>query len=96
MIVPVRLAWSPSLVVAQQGDPDVALLEVEHHATHAVRQVQQLARHRVGEPVDAGDPVTHGQDGAGFLDRKAGTIALDLLTNDTADLVCSDFHRVSR
>jgi hypothetical protein len=87
-----EVALLDQVVVAQERDADVALLEVEHHALHAVRELEQLAGHRVVEAVDAGDAVADRQDAAGLLDRDLGLVALDLLLDDPADFVGSDLH----
>ena len=49
-----------------------------------------------GEAIDAGDTVTHREHGAGFLNREARVVALDLLANDAADFVGADFHSAVR
>src|SRR5205814_5643615 len=42
-------------VVAQQHGADVVFFEVEHHPDDVAGKLQQLARHRLLEPVDACD-----------------------------------------
>ncbi len=56
---------SPSRIaskLAEERDADVVLLEVEHHALDLVAaralELEQLAGHRAGQAVDAGDAVT--------------------------------------
>jgi len=45
------------LVGAKHDDADAVLFEVQHHAHHLVRELQQFAHLRVGQPVHAGDAV---------------------------------------
>ena len=86
------VALLDELVVPQESDTHVAFLEVEDHAADVVGKLEQLARHRVGEPVDAGDAVTDREHGARLLHGQAGVVPLDLLSDDAADFVGSDFH----
>ena len=78
--------------VAHDGDADVVLLEVEHEALHAVRELDQLAGEDALEAVDAGDAVAHGEHGSGLGDGDLLAVVLDLLADDSADFVGADFH----
>jgi hypothetical protein len=57
-----------------------------------VRKVQKLASHRTIEPVNAGDPITNGQDGAGLHDGDLLVVLFDLLADDFTDFFCADLH----
>jgi len=59
-------------VVAEDDHPDVVLLEVEGHAAEAAGEDDHLPGLDVGQAVDAGDAVAHGDDraGLGVLDRR--------------------------
>ncbi len=77
------VALDDLLPVAEQHDADVVGLEVEREAGDAVGQVEHLERHAVLEPVDAGDAVGNGQDGADLGQvRAAGVEALDAALED--------------
>ena len=87
-----RGALADGLVVAHDGDADVVLLEVEDQAPGAVVELDQLAGQGVGQAIDAGDAVAHGQDRAGLVDLDLLAVVLDLLFDDPADLVGANFH----
>ena len=53
-------------VVAEDDHPDVVLLEVEGHAAEAAGEDDHLPGLDVGQAVDVGDAVAHGDDGAGL------------------------------
>ena len=95
-ILPVRLTRSPSrdrLEVAEERDADVVLLEVEHQPDDAAAaELEQLAGHRAGEAVDAGDAVAGREHGAGLGDRDLLVEVLDLLADDLADLFGANLH----
>ncbi len=50
--------------LAEERRADVVLLEVEGETRDAVLELEHLHRHRVLEPVDAGDAVADLEDGA--------------------------------
>ena len=85
----VRLTMSPSLmrgVVAEEDGADVVLLEVEHHADDVAGERQQLAGHRLLEPVDARDAVADLDDAADLLQVDLRLVARELALDDLADL----------
>ena len=88
-----RVVLADLLVLAEEGDADVVLFEVEHDAAHAPGELEQLARHRTGEAIDARDAVTDGEHGPGLDDRDALIVLLDLLADDLRDLFGLDLHR---
>jgi hypothetical protein len=59
-----RVALDDLLPLAEEHGADVVGLEVQREADHVVRELEHLERHAVLEPVDAGDAVADGQDGA--------------------------------
>ena len=59
-----RVALDDALPVAEHDHADVVLLEVEREPGHVVGKLQHLQRHAVVEAVDAGDPVSDGEDRA--------------------------------
>ena len=82
--------------LAEEHGADVVRLEVEGQPGHVVRQLQELHRHAVVEPVDARDAVGHGQHGAHL--GQVGPAVLDPLDTaleDARDLVRLDLHLVS-
>ena len=94
-IVPVRLttvAFADLAVRAEDRDADVVLLEVEHHALHAVRELDQLAGLDVVEAVDAGDAVADREHLADVGDLGLLAEVLDLLLEDGGDFGGADLH----
>src|SRR5207247_1459534 len=51
------VAFLDELVVAEEHRADLVLLEVEDHPDDVAGELEQLTRHRLLEPVDAGDAV---------------------------------------
>jgi hypothetical protein len=58
------------LVGAKHNRADAVLFEVQHHAHYFVRELQQLAHLRVGQPVDTGDSVADLQNRADALGNR--------------------------
>src|SRR5207245_9342592 len=83
------------LLLAQDSGADVVLLEVEHDAVDAARELDQLARRRPVEAVDAGDAVAAGEHHARLPHPELLLVLLDLLADDVADLRRADLHRYS-
>src|SRR4030067_647030 len=86
------VSFLDEMVVAQKGDADVVLLEVQHNPPDVPGELEKLPGHRLLQPVDAGDAVPDGQDDAGLGDVDAGFVALDLAFEDLRDLICADAH----
>src|SRR5260370_921846 len=61
------VAFLDGAVLAEEDGPDVVLLEVEDHADNVPGELQQLAGHRLLEPVDACDAVPGLDDAADLL-----------------------------
>src|SRR5262249_48341187 len=61
------VAFLDDRVVTQQYGTDLILLEVQHHADDVVRKREQLARHRLLEPVHARDAVADLDDATDLL-----------------------------
>src|SRR5690606_1048917 len=74
------VALADGLEVTEDRDADVVLLEVEHEALLAGAELDELAADHALEAVDARDPVTHAEDGAGLGDGHLLAVVLDLLS----------------
>src|SRR5579875_3648044 len=92
---PRRLALADLLPLAEQRRPDVVLLEVEGQPDDAVLQLEHLHRHRVLQPVDAGDAVADLQDGADLGEVGLDVVLLDPLPEDRGDLFRSQLHALA-
>ena len=70
-----RVAFLDRVGVAEDDRADRLLLEVEGHAHHPARELEQLGRQRAGQPVDLGDAVADLDDGpdAARLGRRRRT-----------------------
>ncbi len=79
--------------IAEEGDADVVVLEVEGEPGDASGELDQLAGHHPFEAVHAGDTVAHGEHRAGLDDRGGLVEVLDVLLDDLADLFGSKLHR---
>ena len=75
--------------------PDIIGFEVESHALNAVGEFDHLAGLHIVEAVDAGDTVTHRQDGTDFADFGFGAEIGDLVLDDLGDFCGADFHGFS-
>jgi hypothetical protein len=58
------------LVGAKHDRADAVLFEVQHHAHYFVRELQQFAHLRVGQPIDTGDAVADLQNRADALGNR--------------------------
>ena len=88
-----RVALDDLVPLAEQHDADVVGLEVQRQAGDVVRQVEQLERHAVVEPVDAGDAVGDREHGADLGEvGGVGLQPLDPLPEDLRNLVGLDLH----
>src|SRR6202040_2529579 len=88
------------LVRAHDRGADAVLTEVEgetHDGLPSVRggEVEELARHRLLQAVDADDAVTHRGDHALIGVDHRGLEVGDALPQDLADLVTADCHQLS-
>jgi hypothetical protein len=79
-------------VVAEDDHADRALLQVEDLAEGAVREGEQLGRHRVAEAVDPGDAVAHLEHPADLGQLDVALVLPDLFGDDRRDLVDSESH----
>ena len=89
----VALVDQPGL--AHQHRADLVLFEVQRQPVDVVRKRQQLAGHRLLQPVDAGDAVTDAQDGADLGDVDLGLVTRQLALEDRCDLIGSYLHVLS-
>ena len=88
-----RVALHDLLPVAEQHGADVVGLEVERQAGDVMGELEQLERHAVLEPVQAGDAVADGQDGADLGQLGLAFLeAFDAALEDGGDLVGLDLH----
>ena len=89
---PDLIALLDQVALAEENRADAVLLEVERHPHDAVGKLQQLARHRLLEPVDPRDAVTDRDDRPHLGEVHLAAEPLDLLPEDLADLVDLDLH----
>ena len=99
-----RLALLDAAGSPRMHDTDLAHVEVQREAEHAVLELEQLVGHRRGQALDAGDAVAGLGDGADLL---AGDLrgvrrdvalerAPDLIRGDVSSAICSaPLHRSS-
>ena len=87
-----RIAFLDARVRTEQGDADVVLFEVEHHAHDAAGKLQQLHGHGVLHAVYASDAVADIEHSAGFAHFYALLVVFDLILNDLAYLFRFDLH----
>jgi hypothetical protein len=80
------------LVGTHHRHADVVFLEVEDQALHAARELHQLAGLSAGQPVDAGDAISDGEDGSRLGDGDLLSVVLNLLFEDSADFVGTNVH----
>jgi hypothetical protein len=78
--------------IAEHGDADVVLLEVQHQAEDVARELHELAGHRTFETVDTSDTVAAREHGAGLGDQSRSVEVLDLLLDDLGDFVGAELH----
>src|SRR2546422_397517 len=83
---PDDVAFLDERVVAEEHRADPFLLEVEDHPDDVAGELEQLARHRPLEPVDARDAVADLDDAADLLQVHLRLVARELLPDDLADL----------
>src|SRR5713226_8869509 len=86
------VALLDELVVAEEHRTDLVLFEVQDHAHDVAGEREQLARHRVLEPVDARDAVADFDDAPDLLEVDLRLVARQLALDDFADLSGLD-HR---
>src|SRR5256884_3939858 len=91
-----RIAFLDGAVVAEEHGADVVLFEVEDHADDVAGELQQLAGHRLLEPVDARDAVADLDDAADLLQIDLRLVARQLTLDDLADLTRFDHSLPSR
>src|SRR5262249_41281507 len=77
---------------AHPRDADVVLLEVEDQPLLPVLELHQLSGLHALQAVDPGDAIALAEDGAGLGDGDLLAVVLDLLAEDSADLVGADVH----
>jgi hypothetical protein len=87
-----RVAFFEFLVGAKHDGADAVLFEVQHQAHHIVRELEQFAHLRVGQPVDAGDSVADLQNRANALGGRLTVSGLYFLRYNAGDLFGSDSH----
>ncbi len=87
-----RVTLADGLVGAEDGDADVVLFEVQHHADDAARELDELARHRALEAVDASDAVADREDRAGLHHVDRLVVRGDLLLDDVRDFFRAELH----
>src|SRR4029079_8553950 len=68
------IAFLDVLVGAEEHRAHVVLFEVQHHAHHVARELEELAGHGVLEAPQAGDAVAHREHGADALGLELGFV----------------------
>jgi hypothetical protein len=79
-------------ILAKDGDTDGVFFEVQHHAHDVAGELHEFTGHDVLQTVDAGDAVTHLQDGADALHFEVAAVLVQLLRQDGADFLGPQFH----
>ena len=87
-----RVAFLDDRIAAEQNRADALLLEVQHETVDIVAEVQQLARHRLVQPVDMGNTVADLKNGADIVDVQIDIIVLDSFLDDGSNLFRIHFH----
>ena len=88
-------AFANFRVLSEEHNSDLTLFQIQRKAHDVVRKGEEFSGHHSFQPVDARDAVTNGNYCSDFTDIDSGAVAIDLLANDFADLVCFDLHAVS-
>ncbi len=89
----VRFTVSPSLtrlVSPMSTQPTCDFLEVQREAEDVVRELDELAGHRLVEPVDERDPVADRDDRADLVDVHALRDARELGLDELGDFLGAD------
>src|SRR5690606_16487951 len=89
------VALADLLVRTHHRDADVVLLEVENEAANAVRELDELARHHLGQAVHAGDTIADREHGADLGDLDLLLELTNFVLENAADLVRPDLHGLS-
>ena len=79
-------------VVTEDDGADLVLLEVQREAVRLVRELEQLARHRILQAVDLRDSVTGRDDASHVRRHQAGVEILEPFLDDFGDLFGADSH----
>jgi hypothetical protein len=78
--------------IAEDGDADVVLLEVQNQTEDLTRELHELTGHHALESVNAGDAVTARQHRARLTDQRSAVEVLDLLLDDRGNFVGTELH----
>ena len=92
---PVRLTVSPSLisvVAAEKHGADTLLLEVQNESVDIISEVQQLAGHRLIQPIDMGNAVADLKNRADIVDVQINIVVLDSFLNYGSNFFRIHFH----
>ncbi len=88
------LAFLEFGIVAQDNGANLVFLKRKRKTRDVVREAEQFAGHDLIEPVDAGDAVAQGRNGADFVDLHLRIVVRDLLAKKLRNLVCFDLSHV--
>ena len=87
-----RVTFADVRRVAEDGDTDAVLLEVQNETVDLAGELDELTRHRTLKAVNARDAVTGGEHGARLGDKCGFVKVLNLLLDDLGDLVGAELH----
>ena len=86
------VAFLDDRIAAEQNRADALLLEVQHETVDIVAEVQQLARHRLVQPIDMGNTVADLKNRADIVHVQIDIIVLDPFLNYGSNLFRIHFH----
>jgi hypothetical protein len=89
------VALGDVLVAAEHDRADGIALEIQREAERIAGELEHLALHRLGQPVDAADAVGHGDHRALRADLGGGVEVLDAGPDELADLGRIELHENS-
>ena len=76
----------------EQNRADALLLEVQHETVDIIAEVQQLARHRLVQPIDMGNAVADLKNRADIVDVQINVVVLDSFLNYGSNFFRIHFH----
>ncbi len=79
-------------IVAEDGNADAILFQVEHDAADARGELDHFAAHRARQAIDAGHAVAYFEHRADFADVDLAFVMLDLLLDDRGNFISIEFH----
>ena len=86
------VAFLDDRIAAEQNRANALLLEVQHETVDLVAEVQQLARHRLVQPIDMGNAVADLKNRADIVDVQINIVVLDSFLNYGSNFFRIHFH----